>query len=132
MSIKQRPQIGANVWFVAAHYYYVPGRAAPELEYSVYQGKIRGYHTGGFTEAVIDYRCDEGYAKIAYIALNQNNPRIFDNPMEATLLAREKTEEHMRAYGWRWELWPETPPMRRSWEKYLTKEDDDEHQSNSV
>lgn len=119
MSVKRRPQIGTNVWFVAEHYYYVPGRAAPELEYSVYQGKIRGYRMGRWTDASIEYQSEEGYIKLIDIAMNANTPKIFDNPRDAALLARDKTDAHMRRWGWVLELWPETPPMRRTWEKYL-------------
>ena len=115
-----KPDIGTNVWFVTEHLYYVPGRNAPEHEYCVYQGEIIRYRVGAWTDAVIKYRCEEGYTKLTDVALKANDPRIFDNPRDAALLAREYTEEYMRRWRWIWNMWRDTPPMRRSWEKYIT------------
>ena len=114
-----KPPVGTMVWFVAEHLYYVPGHAAPEMEYSVYQGEVKGYRVGNWTDVNLKYRCEEGHIKLADVVLSADRPKIFDNPKDAALLAKEKTDDYLKHWGWVWHMWPDTPPMRRAWEKYL-------------
>lgn len=122
-SRNRKMMIEQNVWFIAEHYYYVSDRAAPELEYSVYQGKVKGcrYHVSGRVEVRIEYRYEEGYIKLAYITMDKSKPKIFDNPRErdAALLAKENTETYMKRCECVWSMRQEAPSMRQLWEKYL-------------
>ena len=115
-----KPEIGTKVFFVAEHLYNVKGLPHnPQYEFSVYEGEVMGYRVGNWTDVNIRYRCEEGYIELTDIVLRADKPKIFDNPRDAALLAREKTEEYLKKWGWVWTMWPDTPPMRRAWERFL-------------
>lgn len=121
-----KPEIGAKVWFAHEHLWRRPDteKYQPEYEFMVYEGEVRGYRTGGWTDVQIRYRDgDPGPIKLIDVALSADRPTIFDNPRDAALYARELTEEYLKRWGWVWRMYPDMPPMPRRWEKYL----EDEH-----
>ena len=85
-----KPDIGTKVWFACEHFYRRPGatKYQPEYEFMVYEGEVRGYRTGNWTDVNIKYRCEEGYIKLIDIVLSIDKPTIFDNPRDAALHAR--------------------------------------------
>lgn len=50
MARVERPEIGTEMYAVFEHLYYIPGHAAPVMEYCVCKGTVRGFFTGGYTE----------------------------------------------------------------------------------
>lgn len=120
-----KPEIGSKVWFVAEHLYNAKGLPHnPQYEFSVYEGEVLGYRVGGWTDVQLRYRSEEGYIELIDIVLSAEKPTIFDNPRDAALLAQEKTRKYMKAWDWVWHMWPDTPPMRQAWEKYLVGGED--------
>ena len=84
-----KPEPGTKVWFVTENHWQRPGaeKYQPEYEFMVYEGEVRGYRVGGWTDVNIRYRCEEGYIKLIDIMLSADRPAIFDNPRDAALLA---------------------------------------------
>jgi hypothetical protein len=121
-----KPEIGTMVWFVTEHFWRRPGatKYQPEYEYMVFQGEVRGYRVGNWTDVTILYRDgDPGPIELIDIALSAEKQKIFDNPRDAALYAQELTNEYLKHWGWVWskDMWPDRPPMPRRWEKYLTE-----------
>ena len=111
------PKIGDTLWIVREHYY-IGGKYSPRLEYSVYQGTVKAVSEYG--EIVVKYRREEDYADLTY--LREKRDKWFDNPRDAAMEAKRMTDDYMRRWGWMWRDKPDMPPMRRTWEKYLTEE----------
>ena len=123
-----KPEIGTKVWFVTEHHWRRPGaeKYQPEYEFMVYQGEVRGYHTGNWTDVTLRYREQEpGPIHLTEVRLDSKKPKIFDNPRDAALRAKEITEDYLRRWGWVWDMHPDMPPMPRRWEKYLEGEQTD-------
>lgn len=117
-----KPEIGTKVWFVTEHFWRRPGveKWQPEYEFMVYQGEVVSYRTDGWTSVCLRYRDrDPGPIELIDIRLDSEKPTIFDNPRGAALLAKEKTDDYLRRWGWVWQMHPDMPSMPRRWEKYL-------------
>lgn len=53
MAKTKRPEIGAEMYAVFEHLYYIPNHAGPIMEYCVCKGTVRGFFTGGYTEVCL-------------------------------------------------------------------------------
>ena len=117
-----KPEIGSKVWFACEHFYHRPNmdKYQPEYEFMIYEGEVKGYRTGNWTDINIRYQCEEGYIKLIDIKLDADKPTIFDNPKDAAMMAQRMTEDYVKRWGWVWRMHPDMPPMPRRWEKYLT------------
>lgn len=116
----QRPKIGTKMWDVHENLYYIPGSAAPVMEYVVTDGEITDYREGGY----VDFRLlgpvprgDRSFPVPRYHKLSDIGKRVFYTAREAALLAREQTEKYERTWGW-----TKDPPLRRTWEQYLQED----------
>lgn len=119
----RRPEIGETLYFVCEHLYYKPNRVGPVLEYCVCSGKVKTFLTGKYTEMRLVGKNPDGFPTPSYFKLSDLGKRIFDNPKDAALLAKEMTEKYERTWGWTGD-----PPMRRTWEKYLSETESQEHE----
>lgn len=108
------PEIGTKMYSVQEHMYYVPGRAAPVLEYCVCEVTVRGFFTGGYTEVQLIGPNPKGHQTPYQYKISDIGKRIFYTPQEAALLAKAETEKYERIWGW-----TKDPPMRRTWEHLL-------------
>lgn len=121
-----KPEPGTKVWFVTEHFWRRPGaeKYQPEYEFMVFQGEVRGYRVGNWTDVQIRYREDDlGPLHLIDIALSAGKDKIFDNSRDAALYARELTDDYLRRWGWVWKMHLDMPPMPRRWEKYLKEEE---------
>lgn len=119
-----KPDTGTIVWFACEHNWRRPGadKWQPEYEFMVYQGEVVSYRVGNWTSVCLRYRSEEGPIRLIDIRLDSENPKIFDNPKDAALLARRMTDEYLKHWGWVWRQHPDMPPMPRRWEKYLQED----------
>lgn len=121
MKKEKRPAIGTTMWDVHENRYYIPGRAAPVLEYVVTPGEVTDYFEGSYVEIKLSGPIPNGdrsfptprYHKLADIG----KQHVFFTAREAAMHAKELTEKHERTWAWTGD-----PPMRRTWENYLTEE----------
>lgn len=111
-----RPAIGTKMYDVREHLYYIPGRAAPVLEYVVVEETVTGFYKGGYEEVcLIGCPPDRGNTPISY-PLKDIGKKVFYTPKEAAFLAKERTEKEENILLFRY---MKHPPLRRTWEKYL-------------
>ena len=119
----RRPEIGETLYFVCEHFYYIPNHAGPVTEYCVCSGKVKTFLTGRYTEMRLVGKNPDGFPTPYYYKLSDFGKRIFDNPKDAALLAKEMTEKYERTWGWTGD-----PPMRRTWTKYLSETESEGHE----
>ena len=117
-----RPAIGTILWDVHENLYYgTAGEPYVCTEYVVTSAPVEDYFEGGYVELKM---CgpvphgDRSFPTPRFHKLSDIGKRVFYTAREAALRARELTEEHERTWGWTGD-----PPLRRSWEKYLTEEE---------
>lgn len=60
MARVERPEIGTEMYAVFEHRYYIPGHAAPVMEYCVCKGAVRGFFAGGYTEVSLLFTGPDG------------------------------------------------------------------------
>lgn len=111
-----RPAIGAKMYFVKEHLYYIPNHSAPTKEYCVCEAEVTGFYTGGYTEVVLSGKDPDGYKTPYYYKLSEVGKSVFYTPREAAILAQQQTQEFEKTWGW---FGTPDIPMRRTWEKYL-------------
>lgn len=111
-----RPAIGAKMYAVHEHLYYIPTRTGPILEYSVCMAEVRGFFTGRFTEVKLVGKNPNGFMTPYYYRLSEIGKKVFYTPREAALRAKEMTDQYERIWGW---LGSPDIPMRRSWKHLL-------------
>ena len=88
------------MYSVHEHRYYIPGSAAPVMEYCVCEAEVRGYFTGGYTEIRLVGPNPEGHMTPYFYKLSEIGKKIFFTPKDAALLAQQMTEKHERTWGW--------------------------------
>ena len=114
----KRPPVGTKLYVVREHLYYKPGRAAPDLEYAVYSGRVKGYIEGGYVQIKILLE-NAGPNNLAYPKLGDIGKSVFYTAHDAALLAEAKTEDYERRWAWT-ERWGNIP-LRRPWKELLNE-----------
>lgn len=110
MKRKDWPKVGTKMYSVHEHLYYVPGRAAPVMEYCVCEAEVQGYFQGGYIEiCLVGNLPDRGLTPYRY-PLKDVGIYVFYTPYEAAVLAKQMTEKYECAWSWM-----KDPPMRRPW-----------------
>lgn len=128
MARVERPENGAEMYAVFEHRYYIPGHAAPVMEYCVCKGVVRGCFTNGYTEVRVVFIGPDGFPTPCYYKLSDIGEKLFYTAKEAAVLAKSMTEKYERTWGW---IGAPEFPMARPWESLLgdtpdyTKEDTD-------
>lgn len=112
---EERPAIGTKMYAVNEHLYYIPGKTAPVLEYCICEAEVLGFYQGGYVEICLIGKFPGRGMVPYYYPLKDVGARVFYTPREAAMLAKQMTEKYERTLGWMGD-----PPMRRTWEKYLT------------
>lgn len=112
---EERPAIGTKMYLVNEHLYYIQGNPAPVLEYCVCEAEVIGYFNSGYTEIHLVGPNPKGFMTPYFYKLSKIGQTVFFTPREAAMLAKQMTEKYQRTWGWTGD-----PPMRRTWEKYLT------------
>ena len=114
MNDRNRPEIGTAMYSVHEHLYYIPGRAAPVMEYCVCKATVKGFFPGGYTEVRLVGPNPEGYQTPYSYKLSEIGKKLFYSPHEAAILARQMTETYDRIWGW-----TDETPLRRPWAHLL-------------
>lgn len=116
MKRNERPAVGTKMYSVHEHLCYIPGRAAPVVEYCVCEAEVRDFFEGSYVEICLTGKIpDKGMVPYRY-RLKDVGEKVFYTPREAAELAQRMTEKYERTWGWMGD-----PPMRRPW-AYLLKE----------
>lgn len=114
MKREKRPEIGATMYSVQEHLYYIPDRASPVREYCVCEAEVRGFFVGGYVEICLTGKIPgKGIVPYRY-PLKDVGKQVFYTPHEAAVLAKQMTEKYERTWGWM-----RDPPMRRTWAHLL-------------
>ena len=116
MAKTKRPEIGAEMYAVFEHLYYIPNHAGPIMEYCVCKGTVRGFFTGGYTEVCLLFTGPDGFPKPGHFRLDDIGKKLFYTAAEAAALAKSMTEKYERTWSW---VGPPDIPMARPWEKIL-------------
>ena len=116
MARVERPEIGTEMYAVFEHRYYIPGHAAPVMEYCVCKGAVRGFFAGGYTEVSLLFTGPDGFPEPDYRRLDAIGKKLFYTAAEAAALAKSMTEKYERTWGW---IGAPEIPMARPWEKLL-------------
>ena len=114
MAKTKRPEIGAEMYAVFEHLYYIPNHAWPIMEYCVCKGTVRGFFTGGYREVCLLFTGPDGLPKPGHFRLDDIGKKLFYTAAEAAALAESMTEKYELAWGW---IGPPYIPMARPWEK---------------
>ena len=114
MAKTKRPEIGAEMYAVFEHLYYIPNHAGPIMEYCVCKGTVRGFFTGGYTEVCLLFTGPDGFPTPGHFRLDDLGKKLFYTAAEAAALAESMTEKYELAWGW---IGPPDIPMARPWEK---------------
>lgn len=113
---KSRPEIGAKMYSVHEHMYYIPGNVAPLKEYCVCEAKVVGFCEGGYTEVRLKGLSPSGFQTPYEYKLSDVGKCLFYTVREAALLAKSKTERYEYIWG---QIGASDIPMRRPWENLL-------------
>lgn len=110
MRQKERPEIGDTMYVVTEHLYYIPGCAAPRLEYCVVAGTAAGFIKGGYTEIKLLARPPGLGMTPIYRPLQEIGISVFYTFDEAVACAEGKTLDYERKWGWTGDA-----HLRRTW-----------------
>ena len=114
------PKVGSCCWAVFEHLYYIPGIAAPQMEYCVAKAEITSVFAVGRNQEIrYTYQSPEGHLLIGYSKVHDigmQGKSCFLTSEEAVLEAKRRTDTYDRT----WEFTGETP-IRRSWEHILSR-----------
>lgn len=112
------------MWVVAEHHWRLVDKNHPYgrnvLEYFVYEGTIRSYTLGKYTEVCVKTKEPNGPVRLICERLECGG-HVFTSAREAALYAKEKTKKYELI--WRWVGKPDIP-MRRTWERYLDEKEE--------
>ena len=99
MARVERPEIGTEMYAVFEHHYYIPGHAAPVMEYCVCKGAVRGFFAGGYTEVSLLFTGPDGFPEPDYRRLDDIGKKLFYTAAEAAALAKSMTEKYERTWA---------------------------------
>ena len=116
MTRVKKPEIGTEMYAVFGHLYYIPGHAAPVMEYCVCKGTVSGFSAGGYVDVCLLFTGPDGFPIPRRRKLDDIGKKLFYTAAEAAALAKSMTEDYERRMGW---LGPPEIPMARPWEKLL-------------
>lgn len=114
------PKVGSYCWAVFEHLYYIPRKAAPQMEYCVAKAEITSVFAVGRNQEIrYTYQSPEGprligYSKVQDIGVQGKS--CFITSEEAALEAKRRSDTYDRT----WEFTGETP-IRRPWEHILSR-----------
>ena len=117
---KDLPPVGSTVYVVAEHFWKLTNEEYPYgrnvREYCVYEGTIRSYNLGHFTDVYVKVTPPDEPLKLFRERL-EDGGHIFMSPKDAARYAKERTEKD-EAF-WLGIVGEPDYPMRRTWAKYL-------------
>ena len=113
----EKPPIGTVLFTVHEHLYHKTGRVGPFEEYVVFAGEVMEHLPGPRKLMRLAGPSPEGYTLLDYRSVFDLGKTVFFSEREAALLAKAKTEEYERRWGWA-EKYGEVP-LRRPWENLL-------------
>ncbi len=120
MAVK-RPDIGTTMYTVWEHLYYDRSvRTGPLMEYVVCEGKVTGFFEGSWLDIKLRGPNADGHLTPYTRRLQDIGRTVFYTEREAAELARRKTEDYERRWGW---VGSPDIPLRRPWEVLLKEED---------
>ena len=111
------PPIGATVWVVTEHFYYIPEKAAPRREFTVCPGYVSRHNISPAREpeVVISYRDADGFQCLTFVRRSCLKDGCFETPQAAAEKAKRITEHYEASCLAR--IFHEK--MRRPWECLL-------------
>ena len=88
------PPIGATVWVMTEHFYYIPEKAAPRREFTVCPGYVSRHNISPAKEpeVVISYRDADGFQCLTFVRRSCLKDGCFETPRAAAEKARKMTE----------------------------------------
>jgi hypothetical protein len=113
------PPVGTAMYCVREHLYYVPGRAGPKLEYTVFSGEVAEHLGGPRQEFRLCGKDANGHISLEYPRLQDIGKTVFYTAREAAELARSMTEDYERRWAWITRWGGDDIPLRRPWEHLL-------------
>lgn len=115
------PKVGSCCWAVFEHLYYIPRKAAPQMEYCVAKAEITSVFAVGRNQEIrYIYQSPEGYQRIGYSKIQDigvPGKSCFLTCGEAALEAKRWSD----SYDMTWGFTKETP-IRRPWAYLLPAE----------
>lgn len=115
------PKVGSCCWAVFEHLYYIPGIAAPQMEYCAAKAEITSVFAVGRNQEIrYTYQSPEGhrlvgYSSVQYIGVPGKS--CFLTSEDAALEAKRRSDRYDRAWGF-----TDETPIRRPWEHLLPAE----------
>lgn len=114
------PKVGSYCWAVFEHLYYIPRKAAPQMEYCVAKAEITSVFAVGRNQEIrYTYQSPEGHRLIGYSKVQDigvQGKSCFITSEEAALEAKRRSDTYDRT----WEFTGETP-IRRPWVHILSR-----------
>lgn len=117
MSKRDRPPVGSVLYDVHEHLYYIPDHAGPVKEYVVAAGEVTGFFEGGYVEVCLCGRVADRIIPRRR-KLSEIGKTVFYTAREAANYAKDLTDKYERT----WSGISNDPPMRRTWEHFLTED----------
>lgn len=115
------PNVGSCCWAVFEHLYYIPRKAAPQMEYCVAKAEITSVFAVGRNQEIrYTYQSPEGHRRIGYSKIQDigvPGKSCFLTCGEAALEAKRRSDAYDRTWGF-----SEETPIRRPWEHLLPAE----------
>ena len=113
------PKVGSCCWAVFEHLYYIPGIAAPQMEYCVAKAEITSVFAVGRNQEIrYTYQSPEGYRQVAYSRVQDigvPGKSCFLTSEDAALEAKRRSDRYDRVWGF-----TDETPIRRPWAHFLT------------
>ena len=103
--------VGDTVYIVAEHDYYIPGKAAPRMEYLPVKGTIESGTLGGSKPIMVKCVIDS-FPKLFFFTAANCDIKLFRSYAEAVEAAKRETDEHDRKWS---RIMGEK--LRRPWEQ---------------
>ena len=115
-SILELPKVGDKLYVVRENLYYEKGNPAPLLEYVIYAAYVVKYIKGKYTE--IEMKIDAPISnRLEWRRISELNKQyVFHSIKDAAIFAKQLTDRYENTSLF---AITNTPPLRRSWQRYL-------------